>query len=664
MPVLTPAETRDLVDILLREINPAVWAAVLDRRGTTPAHYTESSDLQVQLEAAMARAEEDAWMPELLVAMAAEVGEEGRARERALELVYQYRGGNGLQTLLAGSNLYEPALVADQTLFVTGHVCLLEIHGNPAGTGLLIGADQVLTAYHVVAPLVEAGKQRDGSSAALRCRFDFAIRRNAALQNEVRDGTREHVAETWLGPFSVQHPDETAMKPPPDGEGGDMLDCAIVRLARPVGQMPGASGAIRGWTTLRGPTKALRRFSWIRVIQHPSGAPQKAADGHVTAFTTGAPRLRYHASTALGSSGGPCWNFDFDLVAMHNFGGVQVATGKENQGIPIMQIVEHLQGAGFVIPARFVPASVGGAHAGGGGGSGGAGGGTSGSGGGAGGASVVAHAAMGGASALVTREKVVWTVGTDYPVLDRVNFQGSLQQMSAPDSSQILRIRGQRYSGRSFSLRIAQRMLGSAGHAVIPMQAIAMGEMTPESFVAELRSWLDLPPTPLPPGAEFSTRASATLRHLLGGLLGQLRQRFPVNPAGTQKLVWLFIDGFDHAALAQEMHELLIALAQRVSEAPALRLVLIGYEHELPADVDALSIEESIGPVNANDIERYVCYLSERVDRPMLPADVTSLAQEIMGNASVQPERRLREIAEKVRELGKAMAAMGDDANG
>jgi hypothetical protein len=112
------------------------------------------------------------------------------------------------------------------------------------------------------------------------------------------------------------------------------------------------------------------------------------------------------------------------------------------------------------------------------------------------------------------------------------------------------------------------------------------------------------------------------------------------------------------------MDELLIALAQRVSEAPALRLVLIGYEHELPSDVDALLVEESIGSVNAGDIAQYLRYLSERVDRPMLPADATSLAQEIISNVSQQPEKRLREIADKVRELAKAMAEMGDDAHG
>lgn len=658
MAALNPQDMDEMVALLERDVNAANWGALLERLGKSPAQFTESPELREQLKSAFAAAERDDWTLDLLAKIVVHLGEDAPSSDQALELMYRYRGGQGLQSLLAGSDLYEPALVADQMLFVTGHVCLLEIGGNPAGTGLLIGPDQVLTAFHVIEPLVQHGQQRDDSPARLQCRFDFAIRRNAAGTPEARDGMRVPVATGWLGPFSTQHPEEVKMKPPPEGEGADTLDYAIVQLAQPVGSQVMPNGSVRGWTALRDPARKLRRFAWIRVIQHAGGAPQKAADGRVTTFAHGAPRMRYYASTTRGSSGGPCWNFDFDLVAMHNFGGVQVDIGEENQGIPITPIIKDLAAKGYGVPPAYVPQAGGGGGGGGGmppaGGNGPAGGGPAG-----------LHG-LGGPPQLVTREKPVWMVGTDYPVLDRGPFQKTLQQMSLSSAAQILRVRGERYSGRTFSQLIAQRLLSRMGHTVVPMSALAMAEMTPEIFVDELCRMSGLQPVPPVPGAEFSTRTSMANRHLLTGLLGQLRAKFPEAPAegSAPRLIWIFVDALDQAILHNEMHELLVALALRVKEVPALRLVLIGYEQELPAEVEPLLNDELMGEIGDADIDRYLRYLSERVDQPLAAADSLAMAREIMASVSPDATLKLKQIAAKVREISRNMQTMGDHGHG
>ncbi len=49
-------------------------------------------------------------------------------------------------------------------------------------------------------------------------------------------------------------------------------------------------------------------------------------------------RVRYRTNTETGSSGSPCFNSDWDLVALHHSGIV-----KYNEGIPINCIVALLK---------------------------------------------------------------------------------------------------------------------------------------------------------------------------------------------------------------------------------------------------------------------------------------------------------------------------------
>jgi len=618
MPVLTQAETNALVGLLQADLNAAQFATILaGKLDKAPERYTQSSDFQSQLTATFAAAESEGWMVNLLAVISVSLGDDLQAGRSAADLLYQHQGGMGLQTLLKMSDLYEPVLFARKLLLVTGHVCLLEIDGNAAGTGLLVGRDQVLTAYHVVATLLADGKPIAGSAPRLRCRFDFAMQQNPDGSRQALDGTIAAVVDDWLGPNSPPHEEELAGVAPSDTVTVGQLDYALVTLAVRAGDTLGLDQKPRGWTALARPPKALRRFAWIRVIQHPFGAPVKAADGHVTAIFANGARLRYYVSTTQGSSGAPCWNFDFDLIAIHNFGGVQTPTGKENAGIPITQIIDDIKGRfeDYAIPP---PPTPGGGEP----------------------PPTVALAAG----------KQVWSVGAGYPVLNRVTFQNTLLQMLPAGAAQVLRVRGSRYSGRTFSLRIAQRYLAQLGHTIVTLSAISMNDATPETFVGEICGRLSLRPVQLPAGADLSTRASLAQRHLLTTFLAQLREAFP-DVTAERKQVWICIDALDQAPLTNEIHELLAALAQRIGELPALRLVLIGYEHELPYDVDPLLTEENIAPVTVGDVDDYIRYLCEHVSRPITADKSLQLAQEIISSAPTDPPRRLRAIAQKVQEI-------------
>ena len=628
MTVLSLAETGMLVDHLLADLNAARFATLLATNfDRSPARYTESPDFRNQLEAALAAAEREEWIKPLLAAICVALEDEGRAGRCAGDLLYLHAGGAGLQTLLKSSDVYEARLFAKKLLLVTGQVCLLEIDGNPAGTGLLVGPDQVLTAYHVISPLLANAQPAPGSERRLRCRFDFAIHEEPDGSHTALNGESFAVSTHWLGPNSPQDPQELIHLAPPGNVPTSNLDYVLITLANPVGDALDIDGVKRWWTPLRRPPKAVRRFAWIRIIQYPQGMALKGAEGRVTEVLPNGARLRYVVSTSKASSGSPCWNFDFDLVAIHNLGGLNTPTGPENQGIPITPIIDHIQAhfPGYVIPAAPT-----------------------------GGPAGLPGGAPGGGPASGARSKAGWSVGAGYPVLDRVDFQRTLEDMLPPASAQVLLVNGSRYSGRSFSLKIAQQMLGRLGHTVVPLSAMSLNDAPPEAFVSEIRQLLGLAAAPLPVGADLSTRASLAQRHLLTAFLGDLRKSFPADPPKS-RLVWIFIDGLDQAVLPKETLELISSLAQRVVEVPTLRLGLVGYERELPSDVDATLTRETIAPVTTADVETYIGYACECAARAMPAAQRRALAESVVAAAPIEAATRLKTIAQKVQQISRKL---------
>jgi hypothetical protein len=85
------------------------------------------------------------------------------------------------------------AVWREKMTLVEGRVCRVEIGGNAAGTGFLVGPDAVLTNYHVLQSVLE-GKTAPGK---VTCRFDYKVLAN---------GTRvEGVSARGYSPEPVSH---------------------------------------------------------------------------------------------------------------------------------------------------------------------------------------------------------------------------------------------------------------------------------------------------------------------------------------------------------------------------------------------------------------------------------------------------------------------------
>jgi len=133
------------------------------------------------------------------------------------------------------------------------------------------------------------------------------------------------------------------------------LDHALIRLAEPIGSEPIPLGADtdpsakpRGWIPLPAAEWDFSADSALFIVQHPNGAPMALAMDLDAKMQVNANKTRvtYQTGTEPGSSGSPCFNQFWTLVAVHHAGDPLYAplqAGAYNEGIPVARIVERLK---------------------------------------------------------------------------------------------------------------------------------------------------------------------------------------------------------------------------------------------------------------------------------------------------------------------------------
>lgn len=228
----------------------------------------------------------------------------------------------------------------DNLARIESQVCRIEFSGNARGTGFLVGPDLVLTNFHVV----EGVNEGKPPSAQVGCRFDYKVLSDGSRSEGVvvglhadwkLDESRYSRAEADNDPDrELPHPDE--------------LDYALVRLARAVGREPtgknSADAPPRGWIELPQAQPALATGLPLMIVQHPDGSPLKLAfdTQSIIGVNANGTRVRYATNTDAGSSGSPCFNMDWALVALHHLGDPAWKSPKYNQGVPIGAIANRV----------------------------------------------------------------------------------------------------------------------------------------------------------------------------------------------------------------------------------------------------------------------------------------------------------------------------------
>jgi V8-like Glu-specific endopeptidase len=208
-------------------------------------------------------------------------------------------------------------------------VCLVRVNNEESGTGFLIAEDLVLTNHHVMS--------------------SNYIDDETQIQKNARNTTLHF---GYLSPAKGQPLQEEKLQLDPTNPIVAMnaqLDFALLRVEPRIKQL-----AHLHKVSLAGQPAAERKA--LNMLQHPGGqVMQLALSGNaVTWVSDDGTRLQYLTPAAKGSSGSPCFNEDWEVVALHHaeetrrFGPFGLGTIR--QGIPFKAIYEvikdHLQPTG------------------------------------------------------------------------------------------------------------------------------------------------------------------------------------------------------------------------------------------------------------------------------------------------------------------------------
>jgi len=239
-------------------------------------------------------------------------------------------------------------------------VCRVRVAGSTRiafGTGFLIGPRAVLTNYHVVAMAIEKDRRRAAGEpwaepAGIDLLFDYKV---FADGRPLDDGNVVGVGEPWLIDSSPQSPADSK----PDGAvlpTPEELDFAILRLEKAVGsaaigRSPEPQAPARGWINLRSDPLEVSADAPVFLLQHPAKRPLKLTVGAMRGVNENATRVRYTANSVGGSSGAPCFDEAWRLIALHHSGDPDFDPDHQpeyNEGIPIALIANRLQAGGRI----------------------------------------------------------------------------------------------------------------------------------------------------------------------------------------------------------------------------------------------------------------------------------------------------------------------------
>ena len=446
-------------------------------------------------------------------------------------------------------------------------VCRIFIDGAARGCGVMVNDTIVATSAHVVEPLVEEV-----------AKSEFAPVGDALKRLELRfpqpgGGGRDvaSLAPEWLAwfsppascekskPFDVYDSRKIAL---PHGP----WDVALIRLAEPPAHFRQGSARMND-------DPPEFRFK-VNILHYPPATTNRLmeSEGEYLGRLSKSARLRllHDAITIPGCSGSPCFNSDWEVVAIHQGGASDAAAKRKvNRAVPVAPWLPEIPPAEApLVFQRTVPAIDG----------------------------VAAQ-----------------------PVVGRRTHQRRIRAACRPDApaaDRLFIVRGARGRGKSFSIRLLQH-LREQGHTLCVLDLEGMTGLDEVRFANLVLGVLgEAAGAKDQPG--FSTRDREMLTVTLPDVVGRL------NALTRDRPLWLAFDGFHAAGLIENagIGQFVDGLIQELERQPQLRLMLTDWTRSVaPEYLGAISdLDQSNEWPTLND---FVDYVELRILPPgmNLPAD-------------------------------------------
>jgi len=222
-------------------------------------------------------------------------------------------------------------------------ICRIEIDGIGVGTGFLVGPKCIITNYHVVRKIINS----QGSFTRVICRFDYS----ELMTGEVFEGVQVRLSDESLLTFSGYSEDDPISRNINSNKAQDELDYALFNINESDHDL-----SDRGWIDLCNKPPEMQLNDPVIIMQHPLNSIGNENDVLKIAFDTNGfmgtnsneTRCRYSTSTLKGSSGSPCFNINWDILALHHYGDPAFRGAEFNQGIPVHSIKQQIEERGFI----------------------------------------------------------------------------------------------------------------------------------------------------------------------------------------------------------------------------------------------------------------------------------------------------------------------------
>lgn len=234
---------------------------------------------------------------------------------------------------------------------IEAQVCRIEItkrnNFQSFGTGFLIAPNVVITNYHVIEPVI-SGKATPNN---VILRFDY---KKLPKGKVINPGTEYRL---------VEDEDDWLIDQSPCADNAlptlDELDYALLRVDGVPGEESIAKNRVpdapkRGWISL--PEEPYHQFlpdTPLLIVQHPKAQPLKLAfetDAIIDINEKGT-EVKYKTNTEGGSSGSPCFDIKWNLVALHHSGDPSYNPAY-NAGSPFSAICRRLEQQGLLEKLR------------------------------------------------------------------------------------------------------------------------------------------------------------------------------------------------------------------------------------------------------------------------------------------------------------------------
>lgn len=223
-------------------------------------------------------------------------------------------------------------------------ICLITVQGweKTQGTGFLVGPDVIMTNYHVLKDVIDGPIP----PSKVFIYFDYKLKEDG---KSLEGGSEHQLANDH---WRLDHSEYDDLDRQSTEQCVDVderhLDYTLLRLKRKAGEEL-IDGIQRGWIEIPEIEYSFKPGAALLILHHPKGGVLTfdIDTRSVMEENTTKTRVRYTTNTERGSSGAPCFNVNWELVALHQGGDPDFThSAHYNQGIPIVAILRRLKRQG------------------------------------------------------------------------------------------------------------------------------------------------------------------------------------------------------------------------------------------------------------------------------------------------------------------------------